>query len=346
MVDTKIQPCNKAFTYAMRDRTPEQIATECEGLEIIDEHDASVVSVEIDLEDAYREVTDCKRYVRHARLKYYRAWVQNLRHGIAQQLSVLVREVPLWPIAVVYILASAFGLLILRISLQAMPFMSDYLISIVTGTALALGIIALVFGVVVVCDSRKDAGTVTTCADNSMARLEEVRLMCLDSRSRLRGARQIVAALEQQRKTQSQAGQVASDSSISKLLTVRRRFAKIFWRSLTGERWEKFLADVFEAHGYSVELTKVSGDQGVDLIVQYSRVRLAVQAKGYSGSVGNAAVQEAVAGRIFYNCTHCAVITNSTFTKSARELASRTSCVLIGESEIDDLISGGLKRYF
>ena len=329
----------------MSEKTPEQLATECEGLELIDDLGASVASVESDLQDARLELVDCKRYVRHARMNYFQAWIQNLRRGIAQQLSDLVRGIPLWPIAVVYILASTVGLLLLRISLQAIPFLSGYLVTILTGTVLALAIMALIFGLIIVRDARKDARSVAMCADNAMALLEEARLMRLDSRDRLRSARQVVAALEQQTKTQSQAEQLASDSSVSTSVKIRRRFSKIFWRRLSGENWEGFLADLFKAHGYSVELTKVSGDQGVDLIVQYSKVRLAVQAKGYSGSVGNAAVQEAVAGRMFYNCTHCAVITNSTFTKSARELASRTSCILIGEPEIDDLITEGLKRY-
>jgi hypothetical protein len=78
---------------------------------------ASVSLVESDLQDAHLELADCKRYVRHARMNYFQAWIQNLRHGIAQQLSDLVRGIPLWPIAVVYILAIAFGLLLLRISL-------------------------------------------------------------------------------------------------------------------------------------------------------------------------------------------------------------------------------------
>ena len=329
----------------MSHKTPEQLASECEGLELVDDLGKSVASFENDLQDAYLEVTDCRWYARHAHMNYFRAWTQNLRHGIAQQLSGLVRGIPLWPIAVVYILASAVGLLLLRMSLHAIPVMSEYLITIVTSAALLLAIMTLIFGLIIVRDARKDARSVAMYADNAMAQLEEARLMRLDSGDRLRGARRILAALKQERRTQAQAEKVASDSSVSASLKIRRRFSKIFWRRLSGEGWEGFLADLFKAHGYNVELTKVSGDQGVDLIVQYSRVRLAVQAKGYSGSVGNAAVQEAVAGRIFYNCSHCAVITNSTFTKSARELASRTSCILIGESEIDDLITEGLTRY-
>ncbi|MFM8400068.1 MAG: hypothetical protein ACKOAH_19745, partial [Pirellula sp.] len=114
----------------MSDKTPEQLATECEGLELIDDLGASVALIESEFQDAHLELADCKRNARHARRIYFRAWIQNLRHGIAQQLSGLIGGVPLWPIAVVYVLSSAVGLLLLRISLQAVPFLSEYLVTI------------------------------------------------------------------------------------------------------------------------------------------------------------------------------------------------------------------------
>ena len=57
-------------------------------------------------------------------------------------------------------------------------------------------------------------------------------------------------------------------------------------------------------------------------------MRIAVQAKGYVESVGNGAVQEALAGMAFYKCQRCAVITNSRFTAS-RGLAGRINCILM-----------------
>ena len=49
--------------------------------------------------------------------------------------------------------------------------------------------------------------------------------------------------------------------------------------------------------------------------------KLAVQAKGREESVGNKAVQEAVASMAFYGCDSCAAITNSRFTRAAIQLA-------------------------
>jgi len=67
------------------------------------------------------------------------------------------------------------------------------------------------------------------------------------------------------------------------------------WRSLRGIPFERFLLDVFEALGYSVQMTPPQ-DLGVDLIVTTGVDRIAIQAKGYSGSVSLQAVQEVTAG--------------------------------------------------
>lgn len=109
---------------------------------------------------------------------------------------------------------------------------------------------------------------------------------------------------------------------------------------LSGTQFEEYLGAVFHLHGYMVEHTGHTGDQGVDLIVSSGSSRVAVQAKCYSNSVGNDAVQQAYAGRTFYGCTSCAVITNSRFTASAVELASRLGCTLIDGDGLPSLIRG------
>lgn len=124
--------------------------------------------------------------------------------------------------------------------------------------------------------------------------------------------------------------------------TRQYQLAATDWASLRGVAFENFLAEVFRALGYEVELTKASGDQGVDLLLTGKGRRVAVQAKGYSNSVGNDAVQAVFAGKRFYGCHDCVVITNSTFTNSARELATKVSCRLIDSTAIPALIAGDI----
>jgi HJR/Mrr/RecB family endonuclease len=104
--------------------------------------------------------------------------------------------------------------------------------------------------------------------------------------------------------------------------------------------WENYLVEVFNALGARAQWIGCSGDQGCDLIVEVGPTRIAVQAKGYYNAVGNSAVQEAFAGMRYHRCSTCAVITNSRFTRSARELAKCTYCILIGEEQIPDFVMG------
>jgi HJR/Mrr/RecB family endonuclease len=97
---------------------------------------------------------------------------------------------------------------------------------------------------------------------------------------------------------------------------------------MTGIEFEEFLAALFSKMGFQVALTKNSGDQGIDIIAEKGNQRIGIQAKCYSGSVGNASVQEAVAGKSYYNLTKALVITNSRFTSSAKELAQANNVLL------------------
>ena len=90
---------------------------------------------------------------------------------------------------------------------------------------------------------------------------------------------------------------------------------------MNGQEFEKTIAGLFERKGYNVEITKGSGDQGIDIIARRAGKCIGIQAKCYTGAVGNHAIMEAVGGMKYYDCDSCMVITNSTFTKSALELA-------------------------
>lgn len=99
--------------------------------------------------------------------------------------------------------------------------------------------------------------------------------------------------------------------------------------SMDGHTFEVFCADILRKNGYeNVEVTKASGDQGIDLIAQKDGVKYGIQCKCYTSDIGNKAVQEAFAGKTFYNCHVAVVLTNRYFTPSARELAEKNGVIL------------------
>ena len=98
---------------------------------------------------------------------------------------------------------------------------------------------------------------------------------------------------------------------------------------MSGEEFENYCADLLSKNGYTVEsMTRETGDYGADILISREGEWTAVQCKRYSKPVGVKAVQEAYASMSYYNCSHCAVITNSGFTAQAENLAAKNGVLL------------------
>lgn len=96
-----------------------------------------------------------------------------------------------------------------------------------------------------------------------------------------------------------------------------------------GPAFERYCADLLEKNGFTaVEVTRASGDFGIDVLAEKDGITYAIQCKYYADKVGNHAVQEAFAGKEFYDRMVAAVMTNSTFTPAAIETARETHVLL------------------
>jgi len=90
--------------------------------------------------------------------------------------------------------------------------------------------------------------------------------------------------------------------------------------------------------GYTVVQTSLSGDQGADLIISKNGEKTVVQAKKYAGKVSNKAIQEIAAAKDHYKAQKAIVITNSSFTKSAIDLALSNNVELWDGLKLKDTI--------
>lgn len=108
---------------------------------------------------------------------------------------------------------------------------------------------------------------------------------------------------------------------------------------LTGYEFEEFLKSLFEKKGYQVEQTKLSGDQGADLVIVKFGEKTVIQAKRFGGKVGNKAVQEIMAAISLYQAQKGTVITNNYFTSAAVELANANNIELIDRDALEELIN-------
>lgn len=103
---------------------------------------------------------------------------------------------------------------------------------------------------------------------------------------------------------------------------------------MSGVEFEEFVAAQLRTRGWGVTHTASTGDYGVDLIARKDGTRIAVQCKRLARDVGVAAVQQVVAGARHHRCTQAVVVTNQTFTKAARQLASTHRCRLVGREQL------------
>jgi hypothetical protein len=108
--------------------------------------------------------------------------------------------------------------------------------------------------------------------------------------------------------------------------------------SMTGYEFESLLKQLFEKMGFTVKQTKLSGDQGADLVVNKLDEITVIQAKRSNSKIGNDAIQEVVASMGHYNAQKGIVMSNNYYTPSAIELARSNNIILIDRDKLRKLV--------
>jgi HJR/Mrr/RecB family endonuclease len=108
---------------------------------------------------------------------------------------------------------------------------------------------------------------------------------------------------------------------------------------MEGHDFELFCARLLTKNGFeNVLVTQGSGDQGVDILAEKDDIRYAIQCKNYAPKLGNGPVQEIYAGKVFYHCHVGVVMTNTTFTQSAQDLAEATNVILWDRDRLQEFM--------
>lgn len=108
---------------------------------------------------------------------------------------------------------------------------------------------------------------------------------------------------------------------------------------MNGLEFEKFCAHLLEKKGFiDVNITKASGDFGVDILAEKDGVTYAIQCKCYADPVGVKAIQEAFAGREYYDRMVGVVLTNQYFTTPAVEAAKKLKILLWDRGYLESMM--------
>ncbi|MGN0155811.1 MAG: restriction endonuclease [Lachnospiraceae bacterium] len=119
----------------------------------------------------------------------------------------------------------------------------------------------------------------------------------------------------------------------------RKKYKAVSLDEIEGHDFEYYCAELLKKRGFlDVTVTKGSGDYGVDVLAEKDGVTYAIQCKAYATPVGVKAVQEAFAGKEYYDRMVGAVLTNQYFTKPAVEAAKKLKILLWDRGYLDSMI--------
>ncbi len=119
---------------------------------------------------------------------------------------------------------------------------------------------------------------------------------------------------------------------------IQKNFAVI--DQMDGHEFEWFVAKVLAKIGFqNVQVTKASGDYGVDIIAYDNGVKCAFQCKRYTGTLGLKPIQEVSAGARYYGASVAYAVTNSHFSENARNLADRLGVKLWDRNGLNIIIN-------
>lgn len=108
---------------------------------------------------------------------------------------------------------------------------------------------------------------------------------------------------------------------------------------MEGRDFEYFCAELLRKRGFQeVEVTKGSGDYGIDILAEKEGITFAIQCKCYGTPVGVKAIQEAYAGRDYYDCMVGVVLTNQYFTTPAVEAAKKLKILLWDRGYLESML--------
>jgi len=108
--------------------------------------------------------------------------------------------------------------------------------------------------------------------------------------------------------------------------------------NMSGVMFEQYIFEHFRRLGYTGYILSKNSSSGADMILDKGGVNVVVQVKRWKNSVGGDAIQQVIEAMKHYDAKTGIVVTNSTFTESACEMAKEAGIELWDRSKLMELM--------
>ncbi|MGD0960801.1 MAG: restriction endonuclease [Methylomonas sp.] len=124
------------------------------------------------------------------------------------------------------------------------------------------------------------------------------------------------------------------DDEVDKFIIKFNNQNQNYSEDCTPIEYEHLCANYLKIAGWEANTTSVTGDQGADIIALKQGSKVVIQCKKYSQPVGNKAVQEAHAAKSFYEADKAIVVSNASYTTSAKQIAGKLGVLLLHHDDL------------
>ncbi len=107
---------------------------------------------------------------------------------------------------------------------------------------------------------------------------------------------------------------------------------------VSGWEFERVVGELFKKFGYTVSVTKGSGDEGIDLFLEKEGLRAGVQCKRWKTMIGQRVIREFYGSLMHAELQKGFVITTNRFSKAAKDFVREKPIVLIDREELRRII--------
>ena len=106
---------------------------------------------------------------------------------------------------------------------------------------------------------------------------------------------------------------------------------------MNGNAFNDYIIKLYRAMDYNCKNLPTSGDRGADIFAEKDGVCYVIQTKRWKNKVGSSTIQKIVGAKAWYNADKAICVTNSSFTKPARQWQNR-GVELINGRRLDQMI--------